>query len=429
MKTNYLLRVLLLMTTISPAAVALGANIEVDGIYYDYSTDNKTASVTENPAGYSGDIVIPETIQIDGDTYVVTSIGSSAFNGCIALTTIDIPASVTEIEYSAFAGCSSLTYIDIPTSLTSIGDYAFFACGLEAVNISDLSAWCKIDFFNSTSNPLYYAHNLYLNGDLVTHLTIPADITKIKNSAFSGCSSLTSIDLPDGLTEIENYAFEYCSGLTSIELPNGLTTIRSGTFGGCTGLTSINIPAGVTSIGSSAFLGCSSLTSIDLPAGVTTIGSSAFENCSSLTSVDLSDSLTEIGHHAFSGCDGLSEIVSKNPVPPVASESSFDDRHYMHCILKVPQNAVDDYRNADVWCNFAVIVGEFGGVGDVDNNTVTVTINGGDIVVGGLKPGEEVKVYNLAGQLIHSGTETTICSLPDGLYIVRAAGQIFKVAL
>lgn len=266
---------LLLMTTISPAAVALGANIEVDGIYYDYSTVNKTASVTENPAGYSGDIVIPETIQIDGDTYVVTSIGSSAFNGCIALTTIDIPASVTEIEYSAFAGCSSLTYIDIPTSLTSIGDYAFFACGLEAVNISDLSAWCKIDFFNSTSNPLYYAHNLYLNGDLLTHLTIPADITKIKNSAFSGCSSLTSIDLPDGLTEIENNAFEYCSGLTSIELPNGLTTIRSGTFGGCTGLTSINIPAGVTSIGSSAFLGCSSLTSIDLPAGVTSIGNSA----------------------------------------------------------------------------------------------------------------------------------------------------------
>ena len=55
----------------------------------------------------------------------------------------------------------------------------------------------------------------------------------------------------------------------------------------------------------------------------------------------------------------------------------------MHCILRVPQNTVDDYRNADVWCNFAVIVGEFGGVGDVDNNTVTVTINGGDIVATG----------------------------------------------
>ena len=59
-----------------------------------------------------------------------------------------------------------------------------------------------------------------------------------------------------------NSAFEGCTGLTSITIPNSVTSIGWGAFYGCTGLTSITIPNSVTSIYSSAFYGCAGLTDV-----------------------------------------------------------------------------------------------------------------------------------------------------------------------
>lgn len=431
MKINDLFRGLLLLVAGSVASVVSAATVEVDGvdgIYYYIYYDS--ASVTSNPDNYFGDIVIPETIQVDGKTYTVTSISDSAFEDCSGLTSIKLPEGLTTIGNSAFRDCSGLTSIDIPAGVIKIYYDAFLGCsGLKAVNISDLSAWCRMDFDTLYSNPLYYAHNLYLNGELVTDLTIPADITEIKNYAFRGCSSLTSVRLPESLATIGYSAFEYCSGLTSIDIPDGVTTIEQSTFSDCSGLTSIELPVGLTTIGDSAFSGCSGLTSIDIPDGVTSIGVAAFEHCHKLASIELPIALTEILEVVFDYCNSLREIVSKNPVPPVALESTFEDMHYRNSILRVPQEAVDDYRNADVWCNFRNMIGMVGGVDDVDDDAVTVAVVGGDIVVGGLPSGTEVEVYSLAGQLVHSGTDTTVSGLDGGIYIVRVAGQTFKVVL
>ena len=58
----------------------------------------------------------------------VTSIASSAFNGCTGLTEINIPSSVTSIGTGAFYGCTGLADITIPSSITSIGNNAFIDC-------------------------------------------------------------------------------------------------------------------------------------------------------------------------------------------------------------------------------------------------------------------------------------------------------------
>lgn len=79
--------------------------IEISGIYYDLINKARTAEVTKNPNNYSGDVVIPPSVEYLGVTYNVTSIGSNAFAYSSDLNSITIPNGVISIGESAFAGC------------------------------------------------------------------------------------------------------------------------------------------------------------------------------------------------------------------------------------------------------------------------------------------------------------------------------------
>ena len=150
------------------------------------------------------------------------------------------------------------------------------------------------------------------NDDLELLKTNPAefwkDVTSIANSAFRGCSSLTSITIPDGVTRIGDYAFLGCSNLTSIDIPNSVTEIGDYAFLGCSSLTSIAIPEGVTKIGSFVFDECSSLTTINIPESVTEIGAFAFSDCEKLQEVIVPEGL-EIAEDIFSGCPKTLKII------------------------------------------------------------------------------------------------------------------------
>jgi hypothetical protein len=137
-------------------------------------------------------------------------------------------------------------------------------------------------------NTLAYADSEITSADIPSKFN-NMDVTRIGNSAFNGCSNLTSVTIPDSVTSISGFAFQGCSSLTSITIPDGVTSIAGFTFEGCSSLTSITIPNNVTSIGNSAFAGCSSLTSITIPDNVTSIGDYAFSGCSNLQAVNVSE--------------------------------------------------------------------------------------------------------------------------------------------
>ncbi len=251
-------------------------------IYYNWTNDNKELAVTYRDYSYNTytneyteNVVIPESVIYNNETYSVTSIGYRVFRDCSALTSVTIPNSVTSIGGYAFWGCSGLTSVTIPNSVTSIG-----------------------------------------------------------SSAFSGCSGLTSVTIPNSVTAFGDYAFWYCSGLTSVTIPNSVSNIGSMPFWECP-LNSINvengntkydsrnncnaiietasntlicgcsttvIPNSVTSIGYGAFAGCPGLTSFTIPNGITRINMLTFADCSDLTSITIPNSVTYIDQHAFYGC-------------------------------------------------------------------------------------------------------------------------------
>ena len=308
--------------------------------------------------------------------------GAKLYINNTEVTEITIPSDISEIKDYAFHGCSSLTSITIPDSVTSIGMSAFLSCSsLTSVYYNgDLSDWCNIDFYNGTSNPLCNGAKLYINNTEVTEVTIPSDISVIKDYTFYNWSSLTSVTIGDSVTTIGKYAFDDCSSLTSVTMGNSVTTIEESAFSYCSSLTSVTIPDSVTTIGKQAFSDCSSLTSVNIGDSVTSIGSSAFEYCRSLTSVTIPDSVTTIGYSAFSGCSSLiiitipdsvtsiksyafsycsslASVYCKATTPPTGGDNMFRYDALWRTIY-VPTESVDAYKSAEYWSDYAsAIVG------------------------------------------------------------------------
>ncbi len=278
-----------------------------DSIYADgnYPADGVTTSIYYTTSDEQ--IVSPSGLSIKSNTYN-NGVGELVVCGVLK----NIPA-------EAFCMCSSLTSVTIPDSVTEIGKDAFKDCNaLTGVYITDLEAWCKISFVgNAGGNPLKYAHNLYLNGELVEDLVIPSGITTLNFAAFYGATCLKSVIIPTSVIDIKKSVFSRCSSLTSVTIGNSVTTIGEYAFGFCDSLTSVTIPDSVTEMGDKAFYHCDSLTSVTIPDSVTTIGNYAFSSCSSLTSVTIPDSVTTIGERAFGFCYSLTSVTIGNSVTTI----------------------------------------------------------------------------------------------------------------
>ena len=335
-------------------------------LYYDITSSN-SVKVAACDTTVNGDVVIPSSLEYNGTTYSVTSIGNGAFRECSGLTSVSIPNSVTSIGYSAFYGCSGLTSVTIPNSVTSIGNSAFRECsGLTSVSIPNS--------VTSIGNSAFY----YCIG--LTSVNIPNSVTSIENWAFSYCSGLTSVTIPNSVTYIGGHAFYRCSGLTSVTIPNSVTTIGESAFADCSSLNSINVASGnthyssidgvlynyvqdtliecpgartsltipnsVTSIGNNAFLYCRGLTSITIPNSVTSIGNDAFYYCRGLTSITIPNSVTSIGNNAFSYCRGLTSVKCLASIPPSIGNDSFLNISDT-CTLTVPCSSLEAYTASD----------------------------------------------------------------------------------
>lgn len=275
----------------------------------------------------------------------VTTISSYAFNGCTSLNEIVIPGSITTIQNYSFSGCTGLTSVSIPSSVTYINDDAFKSCSsLAAVHISDLAAWCGIEFSSSKANPLQVAQHLYLNGEEITSLVIPNSVSTINKFSFYGLTSLTSVTIPSSVTSIKGNVFDGCTSLTEVHISD---------LAAWCGISFVGETSNPLYRAQHLYLNGEEITSLTIPSSVTSIGGYAFYGWTGLTSVTIPNSVTKVGQYAFYNCSGLTEVIAERQTPPTYNSNAFNGA--FTATLYVPSAAVTSYSSASYWKQFAEI--------------------------------------------------------------------------
>ena len=215
----------------------------------------------------------------------VTSIGSNAFNYCISLTNVTIGTNVTSIGDFAFYYCTSLTNFTIPASVTSIGDGAFYDCThLTAITVDTnnpaFSSVAGILFNQSQTTLIACPARITYPTCLV--YTNPASVTDIGDYAFANCISLCCVTIGNNVTNIGNYAFAYCGNLFSATIGNNVTSIGHYAFA-YSGMEYVAIGNSVTSIGDHAFYECTGLVGVYFDGNAPSADSTVFSGDSRLT--------------------------------------------------------------------------------------------------------------------------------------------------
>ncbi len=312
--------------------------VEDCGLMYFWDNGDGTVSVTydhSNPmhtnikngttnSYYQGEVCIPSSIMVNGQSLTVVGITEYAFMNCTNLTKVVAPATVKSVGKMAFYNCSLLEDVDIEGSLTEIPDYCFSGC------------------------------------KTLRKLMVTGTVNRLGVGAFTKCSSLTDLRVPDGVTTIEENCFQ-SAGLNRVVLPETVIQLRKLAFNSCSKLKEIGVPKGITALEDSVFYGCSSLLTAYLPPTMTSIGVGSFAGCRSLMEMDIPVSIQQIGSKCFYSEDSNGNPNMKSLIlnvmsitPPVLTGSITNATDYSRIV--VPKGYRDVYMNAPYWNEFTQVM-------------------------------------------------------------------------
>ena len=386
--------------------------VQVDGLWYNLDDTAPVATVVSwQNESYSGDIVIPATINYGGTDYTVTGIGENAFNGCENVTSIIISEGVQTIETSAFMSCRGLKSVELPASLTTIGFWSFAFCDNLSYVIYkaenpveiDRTAFCSgnsvlngVESYNYSSAILYVPNGVLANYQNTTGWdSFPtifqgerneAKVGDLKYAYASGSleaavirddySSLESVNIPSTVTidgavyavkAIGNAAFRENQQITSVTFNEGLVLICKDAFSICSQAVFNSLPTTIKFIGNNSFCSCNRIEEIIIPEGCAVIESMAFAWCGNIEWIELPSTLTSLGQTAFAGSSNLKTVISRISRPFAIHDDVFCKEEQWNEVgeativntdatLYVPTDTKTSYQETDGWKLFSEVV-------------------------------------------------------------------------
>ena len=338
--------------------VVFAYDVKINGLYYNLIKKGNVAEVVKgvefNSSGaaydlyYEGDIVIPETIEVDGVIYVVERIGEKAFSSCVNVTSILLNEKIKHIGDFAFSGLN-IKKIELPSSLQSIGDKSFSYSGISelyipaSVNSIGKGIICHCDELEKVvvdSNNEKYDSRDNCNCIIETST----------NYLLDGCKK--SI-IPNTVTKIEDNAFDHCEKLESIVIPSSVISIGEYCFENCNNLNNLIFNEGLISVGMYEFSG-NSLEEVCFPNSLRLISDYSWYQCNKLKKITFGKNLNSLGI-AFIYCKAIEEVYCLNTYPPSLNNSTFNGSDVEYATLYVPAESVDSYKNS-AWRVFGKIL-------------------------------------------------------------------------
>lgn len=378
-----------------------------------------------------------------------------------------IPDDVKVIKPYAFYGIWT-GWIEIPASVEAIGESAFSGCtSLSTVYISDLAAWCGVDFTNHESNPLHLGGELMLDNEMVTRVDTPEDVTEVKPYAFYGANAIVSVTASEDLKKIGDFAFYGNKMLETANLSSELVkSVGANAFASCERLTSLSLGCNIGTLGEGAFTGCTALTSVEAynltPAQIADFEEAVYQNATLTVPAGYKQEYAEAeGWKEFVNVKEGGEIYKVDiswdkeggKVIYEGDElEGFNATPYKFIEIYIyPAEGYDveevttngtsklySYSETFHSCTIGYITKDtdiivtfknnVSGIDEAGAQDVSVRGADGAILVEGLGQDTTVNVYNISGQLVYSGNDSVINTV-SGVYVIEISGKVYKTVV
>ena len=306
----------------------------------------------------------PIDIQSVSFPEAMTSISAYAFYGYnsyavyqapYSLKEAIIPANVTYIGYASFAACPQLTKWQYNGTQLEVQ----YAEGYDVLNGD-----AALTFLQAPAELVEYRNNSWSNLDTLIVISgeigeVPSnvrylDLRNATNSTLrlNGRENLTTLYLPNGYTEIADKALLGCKHLGGILIPADVTRIGESAFEDCRSMDSVVFAGNnVEEIGAWAFYNCHSLRNLTLPEGVEEIGRAAFFDCTYLKELTIPSTMKKIADNGFAGCEKLGTMYVNALVPPTIEAKTFEDVNRATPVF-VPKGTLERYQADEYWSEF-----------------------------------------------------------------------------
>ena len=285
-------------------------------------------------------IVIPESVELIGCSSIYNgSYDGNAFYGCLALESIEIPATIQYISANSFTDCPRLKAVtgsavsrDGHAVVNDDGVLMFFIGGrMNEYGIPDgvkrvHERWARygdspvvlyLNDGNAVPRGSWLCHSdgsFFTEDEMdaykVKTITIPSSFEKPADNVFKYLNNLESFKGKGATSDGKGLVIDNClvavaqAASPGFNIPSGVTEIGPYAFANSL-VTEVIIPDAVQRIGHGAFIDCAALESATLPKGWTTLVESMFAECGNLTQIHGLESIDEIKQNGLSGCNSL----------------------------------------------------------------------------------------------------------------------------